>query len=797
MKSIVIILSIIVLFLSTALAQNLEEYWSTDFSGGIRPDLSPAMMPDNAMIELHNGVIEGMSIVLRPGYSLWAQGIDTLTDGTSPKAVDDAVYGVRGLYEFYNDITGETQVLAVINDEVWWIADDSTNWHRVSLSAGTATATQNDSIVIGASVDWWPRMLPQNGDDWTLHIADSAEGVYRVIGNKILLDGQWKPTTASGAKYELTPVFDSTKNIHFTTVNQTCFISDGTRPVVQWSNHTIDNGYYIIDSATVDTIGGPAEHKHFVSFSTGLTLDLVDSAGDYSANDNALAIIDTLKDSTKVHICPIIWHADNSNKLLWIMIADRDTNFTLENNVAYIVRPLSGGWNFEPDTVYSGTIDALNAQGGGNLLMYDTSQTWGLDEFNSGVYEIIAYDTAHDTRFAFASTKFYAAAIDTDFGGGNKTYTALQITTNDTPQGNAVTVGDAYDIIKYTYFPHAHFTQWRQARMWYLASPVYPNVAWYSEMVGAAGLNTTNYYDDVSTINYETIGAGDGDEIMGVSKMQQWIIPYKRHHIYAIGGTPPLFDVYLKSSNYGLWSDGFSMPYMETDFGLNRLGVFAFNGAQVMDHKQVSAEVAPFFIDSLNLSEMDLVRGELYDDYILFSFPDASNTKNTKTLVLDTKTGAWSTWGFAAASYLTRRAPGSLDTLLWGATDSAAIFVMGGTTDAGTEIELSYKSPFFDFGDASWKKQLRKVYVTGQFNVLCSLRVHVYTDSLHDAAYTDSILCSSLLGYETPQDRYFEFPTSIEDATRISIKLESMNADSLRIDKIGYAYKKTRKVGAQ
>ncbi len=778
-------------------AQTLEEYWTIDFSGGIRPDLSPAMMPDYAMIELHNAVIEGTSIKLRPGYTLWKKRLDALSDGSNPKAVDDAVYSVRGLYEFYNDVTKQTQVLAVVNDEVWWAANDSINWHRIGLTAGTLTATQNDSIVIGASTDWWPRMLPQDGGNWTLHVVDSAEGVYKVIGNKILLDGQWQPTTASGAKYELTPVFDSTKNIHFTTVNQTCFISDGTRPVVQWSNYTIDNGYYIIDSAIVDTIGGPAAHKQFVRFSTGLTLDLVDSVGDYTVGDNALAIIDTLKDSTKVHICPIIWHANNSNKLLWVVLADRDTNFTLEGNAAYVVRPLSEGWNFEPDTVYSGAIDAINAKDQGNLLIYDTSQTWGLDEFNSGVYELIVYDTAHDTRFAFASTKFYAASIDTDFGGGNKTYTALQISTNDTPQAAAVTVGDEYDILKYTYFPHAHFTQWRQARMWYMASPVYPNAAWYSEILGAAGLETTNYYDDVSTLNFETIGAGDGDQLTGLSTMQQWLIAYKRHYIYAIGGVPPLFDVYLKASNYGLWSDGFLMPYLESNFGLNRLGVFAFNGAQVADHKELSFQVSPFFTDSLNLSEMDIVRGELYNDYILFSFPSGSNTSNNKTLVLDTKTGAWSTWSFAAASYLTRRAPGSLDTLLFGSPDSASIFVIGGTNDAGAEIELTYKSPFFDFGTTAWKKQLRKVYVTGQFNVLCSLRVHVYTDSLHTAAYKDSIVCSALLGYQTPQDLLFEFPDDIEDATRISIKLESMNADSLKIDKIGYAFLPTRKVGAQ
>jgi hypothetical protein len=750
------------------------------------------MMPDNAMIELHNAVIEGTSIKLRPGYSLWSQRLDSLTDGTSPKAVGDAVYGVRGLYEFYNDITGETQVLAVINDEVWWGADDSTNWHRVGLSAGTATATLNDSIVTSAGTDWWPRMLPQDGDDWTLHITDSAEGVHRVVGNKVLLDGQWKPTTASGAKYELVPVFDSTKNLHFTTVNQTCFISDGTRPVVQWSNHTIDNGYYIIDSATIDSIvKGVAAHTVRFAFGDELSLGVVDSVGDYYTNRNVICVLDALKDSTKVHCSPIFWSSGESSKQInGVWAALRDSNFSSFNgNKAYVARPLSEGWNFEPDTIYSGTISSVTEVDGGCFLLNDDAQAWGLDEFNSGVYEVIVYDTAHSDRFTWGSTNFYAH-LDT----------SLQVATYAAVQAATVTAGDAYDIVKYTYFPHSHFTQWRQERIYYIASPLYPNAAWYSKQLGWAGLATTNYYDDISTVDYETIGAGDGDEITGLSLMQQWLVAYKRHHIYAIANITSSIageGVYLKSSNYGLWSDGFLLPYMEVNFGLNRLGMFIFNGASVEDHKVLSPYVAPFFTDSLNLSEMDIVRGELYDDYILFSFPSGSNTSNNKTLALDTKTGAWSTWSFAAASYLTRRAPGSLDTLLFGATDSASIFVMGGTSDAGTEIEMSYKSPFFDFGDASWKKQLRKIYVTGQFNVLCSLRVHVYTDSLHDYSYRDSIVTSTLLGYQTPQDLIFELPDEIEDATRIGIKLESMNADSLRIDKIGYGYIKTRKVGAQ
>ncbi len=802
MKKIGLILGFIGLILGSISAQTIEEHWTTDFSGGIRPDLSPAMMADKEMIRLHNAVIEGTSIKLRPGFTLWKKRLDALSDGSNPKAVDDAVYGVRSLYEFYNDVTRETQVLAVINDEVWWADTDSTNWHRIGLSAGTVTAAEDDSIVIGADTDWWPRMLPQDGDDWTLHIGDSAEGVHRVVGSKILLDGQWQPTTASGAKYELVPVFDSTKNLHFTSVNQTCFISDGTRPVVQWRRHTIDNGYYIVDSAIIDSTDiNPGTNLMRVDFSSALTLALVDSANDYAIRNYSLVWCDTLKDSLQIYTIPVSSLNYSSNvKRLQLIGSPADTIpfGHMAGLTGYVCLPLNEGYFFDPDTVYSGIID-MTVDGD---ILIDTSESFYVSEMKSGAYYCKISDTTgeygSDGWRDFTISSCRVVTVDTS----SKTYTGLRISVerNDGIDENSLldnVFGKPYVVLKGDFYPRAHFTQWRQARMWFMASPVYPNAAWYSKPLGFAGLITTNYYDDVSTLDFETIGAGDGDEITGLSLMQQWLIAYKRHHIYTIGGTPPKPDVYLKSSNYGLWSDGFLMPYKEINFGLNRLGMFGFNGASVEDHNQISLNVSPFFTDTLNLAEMDIVRGELYDDYILFSFPSGSNTSNNKTLAVDTKTGAWSTWSIAAASYLTRRAPGSLDTLLFGSPDSASIFVMGGTSDAGTTIEMIYKSPFFDFGTTAWKKQLRKVQITGQFNVNSSLSVFVYTDSLHDESYGDTVACSALLGYNSPQDVLFELPVEIEDATRISIEVRSIGADSLRIDKIGYFYTKTRKVGSQ
>lgn len=804
---------IIVLLFSTASAQDLQWKFINDFSGGVRTDLDVTNLPDNAAYILDNAVLNSGAIELRPGYSLWKKRIDALSDGSAPASV----YGVRHLYEFYNDVDDEIQFLCAINDEVWWADDDSTNWHRIGLMSGTLTATQNDSIVIGNSTDWWPRMLPDDGSNWQLHIDnDSVVEVLKVVGNKILLEAQWKATTAATAKYELTPVFDSTKNIHFTTVGETCFISDGTRPVVQWSKYKTWNSYYIVDSATIDgfdlVVG---TNLMLMTFSDALTLDLVDSAADYGINYYSVVWCDTLKDSTQVYTVPISSYnydvfgipftQQSATKIYTIASgAEEISSTTSSGTKAYICLPLSEAYFFDPDTVYSGIIDFTID---GDVLI-DTSVSApagvfeSVEAMKSGAYYCKVVDTtgnygASNGYRDFTISTCRAVTVDSN----DKTYTGVRVSVDRTVSTHensllSDVIGKPYSILKGDYYPKAHFTKYRQGRIDFVATPVYPSNMWYSKEVGYAGLSTTNYYDDVSTADYELIGAGDGDEVTGYEVLQQWGVVYKRHHIYNITNLAAEEPVYLKSSNYGLWSDGFLLPYRENHFGLNRLGMFGYNGADVARHHNLSGLVSSFFTDSLNFAEMDVVRGELYDDYILLSYPNGSSTANDETLVLDTRSGAWTTWDLGAGSFLVRRAPGGLDTLLFGSPDSAAIFVLGGTDDAGTAIDLTYQTPYMDFDLPDWNKQVKKLQVTGRFNHGCSLHVYLYADSLDAENHSVTISCGDK-GYGNPVDIIYDFPSDIEKTTRFSLKLVSDDADSLKITRVGLGYVRTERVGAQ
>ena len=346
----------------------------------------------------------------------------------------------------------------------------------------------------------------------------------------------------------------------------------------------------------------------------------------------------------------------------------------------------------------------------------------------------------------------------------------------------------SYIVLQLNQYPPVAFTKLRQNRMWFVSGLNAPNTVWYSPLENAAGLGADMYYDDLNLAHYELVGADDKDEMTGVNTMQQWLIFYKQQHIYVLADNNSPFDIYEKSSNYGLWSDGFSQSYMQNEFSLHRLGLFGFNSATVTPHSQLSGAVASFFADSLNQSEMDLVRGEIYDDYLLVSFPTGSGTKNDKTLVLDLRTGAWTEWSFAGASYVTRRAPDGLDSLLWGSPDSASIFVMGGTSDAGTEIEMEYQTPYMDFGSPTIKKQVRAISVSCQANSACSLALNFYIDDLQSSEYSDYFECDTLLGYDSPQHLILDLPASMEFGTHCSVKLTSVNADSLKISKLGMMY---------
>lgn len=1078
------------ILLSVAFAQDYEWYWMRDFSGGLRTDLDPTTLPNNAALKLENAVFEGRSLKLRPGYTLWAHRIDSLIDGSLPSPVR----GIRGLYEFYDDITEDRQVMAVIHDEVWWTHTDSSAFYRVGLPirGGQIVLADNDSVAYGINSYWLEHILPEDGRDWRLYIYTEANTfdfeVYRVQGkHRLMLDvANTDGAFTNVEDYDLVPTFDTLNNIQFSSISGTCFISDGTHIVRQWDGNELSNSHYIIDSAIVESIIYGGTDFTTLTLSEPLspqTLDILDvyAAQHYSViydleqvypydqqnsimrmpidscpNASTIYLFGDLIDQRdiargqRIYVVPSLSEAfafavdtilngvldsivkkdtlpeaavtidslltqfgidslavgvdsvtinlgisyqsvddyvvvfgyeseyesrimprivdidefrlirppvDNNKKqvLNWITVGITDetdsadgetygedwlwqwdwdvvplgaTSKTITTGYDYATiadfRPLVAMQGYsailsprfaenkannqftyddsEPSDVFSWiTVGTPDTPGEANSTDDTLLVQWGIDTLFVGETTDFFYfdqpytarpevcfatldtlpgadsDTIEEQIVASYTSKtlfklkrkhstaqcifswLAVGAIGTGSGGAGDTNVyhlayddliikdsfsrdadmyaapylfkithgpdvdqtwwadgvpcvlyrdehdtlALRVIAADVDwDGNTVTLpasddSNRYVVLRLDQYPPVKFTAPRQNRMWFASTDDEPNILWYSMLDHAADLVTRNFFDDVSTANLEIVGSGDKDELMGLTVLQQWLLLYKRNHVYALGDNYRPFDVYEKSGHYGLWTDGFLEPFMATEFGLNRLGIFGFNGASIVTHDQMSAAVASFFADSLNLNEIDVSRGAIYDNYLIVSFPTGSSTANDKTLVRDTRTGAWAEWSFVGGSYLTLRSPAGLDSLLWGDPDSAAIYVMGGTSDAGTEISLAYQTPYTDFGIPEWEKQARKVYVSCQANSGASLIVGVYANDLQSVEYTDTLVCDATIGYDSPQVLVLDLPVSIETHTHYSVAITSLGADSLKIGNLGIGYIKTEMVGAQ
>lgn len=768
---------ILILLSCVVYAQEGEWYLITDFSGGIQPRVSPSQLPPNAAIRMDDINVEGGKMEKRDGFAVWPM---TYPDSMST--------GHRGMFEFYNVVTTETQVLAINNSEMLYKADTTSHFRYLGIS-GIVEVVSGDTVVYGQSASFVQGVMPSNGEGWRLYIGldDSLSApIKRIVGNQIVLDDTtfgFSRTT----RCTVAPPFSTSNNVGFTTWGQNCYISDGINPVRIWSNNSLLTDYYIVDSATIDSLawlsgdGSPqGEPRRYVIFSTALTLGTVDSVGDYYANSYIFIGQDT---STATLVTGYIAYATSlSTKRLFVNLDSIET--VTSGTMGYIALPISTGYSFNVDTVFTGTLDSTSQRPGyGNgyrIVAFDTDQTWEWRDFRSGVYKFFVTDGMGAVKYVDGEHFFMDWVTD---GAANELALFIKEWSNHTHDSLDNT--SEYQILRYDYYPRVKFTTLSSNRLWLASTPEYPNRMWYSEV---------NDPNDISTVNFEEVGGDDGDELMGFSARQNYRIGYKRNHIYQITGdfsSSERTSILSKSQNYGLWSDGMLLPYQSGDIGLNRSGLFSFNGSSV---KELSQSMLPFFMDSLNLAQVSKVRGAIVGNKLLFSYPSGSETENSATLVmtLDQPT-VWTTWSFAPSAYLTRRSPGQNDSLLVAPTDTSLIYIYGGSVDVSDSIQFDYQSPFMDFGMPLMQKCIEEFYLSCAMASQDSIIFEIYEDTLAAVAWADTLV--NLAVGETEWRTYIRaVPASVDNAYRFSFRIRSVGfATTIKLDRFGVRVKPTQK----
>lgn len=818
---------LLIILLMTSIVYADDWYQIDDFSTGLQSATSPSKIDQSALSKCENFEIEGGTLRLRKGYSVVASRIDTTLAGARPSPVR----GVRGLYEWYNEVTGKRQLLAVIHDEVWCLPEDSTRWHRVGTSTGNITIVIADSIGYGTGSSWLHNVLPEDGQYWRLYIDEDVTVSFNV--RKILsdytmwLDGS-AAATYTNKKYVLTPIFDTTANIDFTSWFQTLFISDGSHITRQWKTDEFRNSYYILDSATIsskDVYACPSVGPFYtrLGFSTkltgapyGITMNgTLHEIPEYGEYHYSIMVMDTA--AGHYRRVPIVNYVDADCDMVdaprWsqcAVFADSLAHKALNiGTKIYITPPVSEGWAFSVDTIYWGEVDSVYSHADSSISNYmRTVMMYDLDVINEDSIE-----TIHDLSTSAyvvkiisgsrATDNWWSAGVASCYLDYDSTTSSIRpdtsylygilglrvlIPANDfSGTGNTAIPesGSDYIVLRLNYYPSAKQTMVHEGRLWFAGTNLYPNNVYWSDV---------NDPNAVSPANFEIIGGNDNDEIMSVTKNASFRIFYKRNHIYALSGdmnTAGGWSVQPLSKDYGLWSGSFLVSNKGLDYGLNKLGLFSFNTSSVND--EFSFPIRPFFTDSINRAKFNLVSGVVRDNDIMFSYPSGSNTKNTATLVMD-ETGAWTTSTLVGGSYLVRRAPGSLDSLYFGSVDSASVYVVSDTSlDAGIEIIGSCRSALLDFGSPTVNKQITDVYVHGRFNKACSLKVTIYENDFTTIGWTDSSMVSATAG--TVWEKFIRSVAPTEFCTKFAVGIETINADTCVIDGIGLKYATKEEAG--
>lgn len=809
MKTVVFLMMLV----SLAFAQG-EWYYIEDFSKGIQPGTSPAKTPVDAASVMNNFVINGGVMDLRRGYWQIANRFDTTIAGALPSPV----HGVRGLYEWYNDVTGHRQWFAVVHDEVWYLDENGTSWQRVGLRDGKMSVANNDSVVLGTNTSFAHNVLPEEGGRWRLYLDESstiAFEVYKVLSdNTLWLDTPNASGNLSSVDYILTPLFDTTANVDFTSWFQTVFISDGTSPTRLWKGAEFRNSSYIIDSCVVNTRSfykcSGVSNGPFYAYLTlktpltggpfGITTTLGEKEiAEYGNYHFAVMVFDTA--AGHYRRIPIVNETDVDCEMnvstkynrIAVFVDSLSYRLLLPNTKLYIVPPMSEGWSFSTDTIFRGTLDSVYYDTAGassyiyHHMVYDLDSismaTMGtVHNLSTGVYLFKLLSGAKATNPWWVNGAPCYLDYDSAAYGANLGLSVFTPTWGyESPEANwgqpgPLTAGDQYVVVRLNYYPAAKYTFTHEGRLWFAGTSLYPNNVYWSEI---------NDPLDVSPANFEVIGGNDNDEITGVSKRYSYRNFYKRNHIYQLSGdmsTSGGYTIQPVSVDYGLWSSGFLASDRGVDYGLNKLGLFRFDMSSVDD--EFSYPVRTFFTDSLEWSLARIVRGVFLGDDLLFSYPAVGSTKNNRSMMLD-ETGAWTTSSIVGGSYLKRMAPGSLDTVWFGDPDSAKIYAVGDTTtDNGSEIVGTYVSALLDFGQPHMDKQITEIVVHAAMNAGCSLKVSILEDDFVTVGWADSSIVSSL-----PASKWKSYARavgpSLEHCDKFAIKIETINADTCRIDMVG------------
>lgn len=395
-------------------------------------------------------------------------------------------------------------------------------------------------------------------------------------------------------------------------------------------------------------------------------------------------------------------------------------------NVIEDTTPITGLFSYIKDV---GTSYELRING--TDLEYQNSGTW--TSLSS------AFTSQLDTHFTQANNKVYI------HNGTDNTYSYDGSTVVD--------MGGAY--------PRAKYSAWWKNYLFitgnsYVGSTQYKSRIWFSNLGDPDTITTaTDYFD---------VGKSDGQEIMGIHPLGQFLVIFKRKSIYIIDGSnPDAWKLSASVNNVVNIANGIGCVsaksivqvgndlWFASDDGIRSINRNEEGSVPLMG--QVSANINKTY-DDINEAYFDKITGTFFNNKVYYAIPTGTSMTNNVVMVANTKTSTdnplnpypWFTYtGWTPYVFNTHLVNNQAE-LHWGDSLSPNVFVGEvGYTDQVGEIDFDIKGRMIDGGES----EMHKIFRFMKYGVRGSgdYDLDIYT-STNGATYTYRDFVNLLQGSE-------------------------------------------------
>jgi len=566
----------------TPFDKDYESALYNDFSGGINLFSSPATVKDNQALHMENLLFYGSRFRAR-------KGVDDL------QTTEIARAGITGVHRYKK--SGEfSQILAVCGGLVWVYDEDSDTFDTflkfTTDTAGSVFVTQNDSTVKGYETSYTSLGYR---DSIPILLNDSLHYIYQIMSDTLIyLYDKFLGDTDTTAEFTKPFLVDRSKPTQFDTWLDYEFIPglyqlgkyDGTEfdtTTVDTTEYTIDTVYkrtssvlYIVPTSSFGIQPGEWDNYYVIAY-----------------NDTAT--------SPKLNI-PLRIQASLSS----LLRVYADTTWITGGHLDSV----GGGQTFKvipplplEQLVYAGIVDSVDTSNLQTFSLYDTSQTWALNEFNYGHYVIREPDT-----------NFYDRSVIRIRNDG--TYDYLYISMASTYW--TLAKGDSFEVYRLcdgTLTEAPQLVCHYQDRQWRAGYVDDPNIIKYSNLFDP---------DTFPGTHYIYIVRDDGDVLTAIVPLafQDCILAFKNKYIYSITGEGP-FNWWVNALVEGIGTPSQStvISYGRNVYFYDYTGWYKFDG---LNPQKISWAIEDIVADSINKDYAHLIVGEYFDQHLWWSYPSGT-----------------------------------------------------------------------------------------------------------------------------------------------------------------------------